>query len=59
MGVVNGHFGPESVAQLVVLLDPGARVVDVERSDHALGEHRVRKPPAGGRMTRRSKIKAT
>ena len=58
MGVVNGHFGPESVAQLVVLLDLGALVVHVA----AIGttpsvRTRVRKRPGVRRLTRRSKIK--
>src|SRR5262249_58941150 len=37
--VVDRGLGPQGAALLVVLLDPGALVVDVERWRHPLGEH--------------------
>src|SRR5436190_2270546 len=36
--IVDRRFGPERLTFLVVLLDPGFFVVDVERGDHAVGE---------------------
>ena len=54
--IVDRRFGPERLTFLVVLLDPGFFVVDVERRDDSLGEVRVRNGPGVCRVTRRVKM---
>ena len=46
-GVVDGGFGAQCPAFLVVLLDARALVVDVQRGNHALGDDAGAKPPRG------------
>lgn len=52
-GVVDGGFGPEGLALLVILLDPGVLVVDVEGGGDPLGYD------PGAELTLFSKIKET
>src|SRR3974377_1227994 len=47
VGVVDGGFGAQSALLLVILLDPGVFVVDVERGCDALGEDAGAHPPRG------------
>ena len=46
-GVVDGHFCAERLAQLVILLDLGVLVVDVERRGDAFGDDPGAKAPRG------------
>src|SRR3974377_790480 len=47
VGVVDGGFSAQSALLLVILLDPGVFVVDVERGCDALGEDAGAHPPRG------------
>ncbi len=44
--VVDGGFGAERAPFLVILLDPGIFVIDVQRRNHAVGDN-ARAKPAG------------
>jgi hypothetical protein len=43
-GVVDGGFGTEGAALLVILLDPCVLVIDVQRGDHSIGDHARAEP---------------
>ena len=45
--VVDRGFGAQRAPLLVVLLDAGALVVDVQGGDHAVGDHTGAKSPGG------------
>src|ERR1700686_1406305 len=44
-GVVDGGFGAKRLSLLVVLLDAGLLVIDVQRRDHAVGDDTGAEPP--------------
>ena len=43
-GIVDGRFGSKRLSLLVVLLDAGLLVIDVQRRHHAIGDHTGTKP---------------
>jgi hypothetical protein len=59
ISVVDGGFSAQSALLLVILLDPGVLVLNVEGGDDALGEDRVRSRRGVRRVMRRSKISWT
>jgi hypothetical protein len=59
VGVVDGRFGAQSALLLVILLDPGALVIDVEGGVTPWVRMQVRNRPGVRRVIRRSKISWT
>ena len=58
--VVDGGFGAQGAALLVILLDAGVLVIDVQRGNHPVGDHARAEPAGRARvLTRRSKINCT
>ena len=57
--VVDGGLGAKRAAFLVVLLDAGVLVVDVQRRNHAVGQDAGAEAPGVRWFTRRSKISCT
>src|SRR5690348_408622 len=49
--VVDGGFGPQRLAELVVLLDLGVLVIDVQARDHAVGDDAGAEPARGGPLS--------
>src|SRR4029077_13417586 len=43
-GIVDGRFGSKRLSLLVVLLDAGLLVIDVQRRHHAIGDHTGAEP---------------